>query len=100
MAVQRYRLRVSGGDCTIADLAATSAHSGWPSFSKRSESLGLMAHALGGSDARLLPLLDNPAALHRSVAGLASGSMHAGRWHCARSQAWAASDSSVLNAQP
>ena len=31
------------------------------------EALGLMEQALSGSDARLLPLLDNLAALHRSL---------------------------------
>lgn len=36
-----------------------------------------MGHALGGSDARLLPLLDNPAALHRSVG-------RPGKWEHAR----------------
>ena len=42
------------------------------------EALGLMEHALGGSDARLLPLLDNLAALHRSL-GRPGESAHARR---------------------
>ncbi|MEG0675292.1 MAG: tetratricopeptide repeat protein, partial [Comamonas sp.] len=33
------------------------------------EALGLMEQAVGRSDARLLPLLDNLAALHRSLGG-------------------------------
>ena len=42
------------------------------------EALGLMEQALGGSDARLLPLLDNLAALHRSL-GRPGESEHARR---------------------
>lgn len=66
----------------LADLAATSAHRGWLAEFQQAqavfiEALGLMGHALGESDARLLPLLDNPG-------GLAPQCGRPGKWEHAR----------------